>query len=139
MNVWQIYVVHSLVRPKLASDYKRDGLKSGAATCSKGFEKCFLRAPQGVGLPCSYHSALANKENFQKTYYKTFGTCRHHRLPGLLSYLNTGNGTEGAMVCTSLGSLFRPLFYFLCYIHFSLSVAVQIGLDSFQNHQCPDC
>ena len=26
------------------------------------------------------------------------------------------------MVCTSLGSLLRPLFYFLCYIHFSLSV-----------------
>ena len=26
------------------------------------------------------------------------------------------------MVCTSLGSLLHPLFYFLCYIHFSLSV-----------------
>ena len=26
------------------------------------------------------------------------------------------------MVCTSLGSLLRPLFYFLCYIHFSLTV-----------------
>ena len=26
------------------------------------------------------------------------------------------------MVCISLGSLLRPLFYFLCYIHFSLSV-----------------
>ena len=26
------------------------------------------------------------------------------------------------MVCTSLGSLLRPLFYFLCYIPFSLSV-----------------
>ena len=26
------------------------------------------------------------------------------------------------MVYTSLGSLLRPLFYFLCYIHFSLSV-----------------
>ena len=29
------------------------------------------------------------------------------------------------MVCTSLGSLLRPLFYFLCYIHFSLSVKVE--------------
>ena len=29
------------------------------------------------------------------------------------------------MVCTSLGSLLRPLFYFLCYIHFSLSVVVE--------------
>ena len=28
------------------------------------------------------------------------------------------------MVCTSLGSLLRPLFYFLCYIHFSLSVYI---------------
>ena len=26
------------------------------------------------------------------------------------------------MVCTSLGSLLRRLFYFLCYIHFSLSI-----------------
>ena len=32
------------------------------------------------------------------------------------------------MVCTSLGSLLRPLFYFLCYIHFSLSV--DAGLDA---------
>ena len=30
------------------------------------------------------------------------------------------------MVCTSLGSLLRPLFYFLCYIHFSLSVDFSI-------------
>ena len=36
------------------------------------------------------------------------------RVPGWPSDLNTGNGTEGAMVCTSLGSLLRPLFYFLC-------------------------
>ena len=35
-------------------------------------------------------------------------------LPGSPSDLNTGNGTEGAMVCTSLGRLLRPLFYFLC-------------------------
>ena len=28
--------------------------------------------------------------------------------------LDKGNGIEGAMVCTSLGSLLRPLFYFLC-------------------------
>ena len=34
------------------------------------------------------------------------------------------------MVCTSLGSQLRPLFYFLCYIHFSLSV--YLGL----NFQC---
>ena len=35
---------------------------------------------------------------------------------------------EGAMVCTSLGSLLRPLFYFLCYIHFSLSVLPTLHL-----------
>ena len=32
------------------------------------------------------------------------------------------------MVCTSLGSLLRPLFYFLCYIHFSLSVEGNLGI-----------
>ena len=32
------------------------------------------------------------------------------------------------MVCTSLGSLLRPLFYFLCYIHFSLSVVIICAL-----------
>ena len=35
-------------------------------------------------------------------------------LPNLPSDFNTGNGTEGTMVCTSLGSLLRPLFYFMC-------------------------
>ena len=30
------------------------------------------------------------------------------------------------MVCTRLGSLLRPLFYFLCYTHFSLSVCVHL-------------
>ena len=39
--------------------------------------------------------------------------------------LNTGNGIvlEGAMECTSLGSLLRPLFYFLCSILLIHSVA----------------
>ena len=35
-------------------------------------------------------------------------------VPGSPSDLNTGNGTEGAMVYIILGSLLRPLFYFLC-------------------------
>ena len=35
-------------------------------------------------------------------------------VPGSPSDLNTGNGTEDAMVCTSLVSLLCPLFYFLC-------------------------
>ena len=50
------------------------------------------------------------------------------------SYVQTGdlkrrpeNGIEGAMVCTSFGSLLRPLFYFLCYINFSLSVGPGLG------------
>ena len=30
------------------------------------------------------------------------------------------------MVCTSLGSLLHPLFYFLCYIHFSLGVVSEL-------------
>ena len=37
------------------------------------------------------------------------------------------------MVCTSLGSLLRPLFYFLCYIHFSLSVQCLGGIVKCQN------
>ena len=32
------------------------------------------------------------------------------------------------MVCTSLGSLLRPLFYFLCYIHFSTLILLQLLL-----------
>ena len=35
------------------------------------------------------------------------------------------------MVCTSLGSLLRPLFYFLCYIHFSLSVCTVVWNVSY--------
>ena len=34
------------------------------------------------------------------------------------------------MVCTSLGSLLCPLFYFLCYIHFSLSVSPTMSKPS---------
>ena len=33
-----------------------------------------------------------------------------------------GNGIEGAMVCTSLGSLLRPLFYFLDDVSYPHSV-----------------
>ena len=33
-----------------------------------------------------------------------------------------GNGIEGAMVCTSLGSLLRPLFYFLDDVSYPQSV-----------------
>ena len=40
----------------------------------RSFFKCFLRVPQAVGLYCSCHAALSSKGNFQKTYYKTFGT-----------------------------------------------------------------
>ena len=47
-------------------------LQSGAATCSEGFVKCFLRVPQAiVGLYCSCNAAQASKGNFQKTFYRT--------------------------------------------------------------------
>ena len=39
-----------------------------------GFVKCFLRVPQAVGLYCSYTAAPPSKGNFQKIYYKTYGT-----------------------------------------------------------------
>ena len=42
-------------------------LHSGAATCRKGFVKCFLRVPQAVRLYCSCHAAQASKVNFQIT------------------------------------------------------------------------
>ena len=35
-----------------------------------------------------------------------------------------GNGIEGAMVCTSLGSLLRPLFYFLDDVSYPKSVDI---------------
>ena len=36
-----------------------------------------------------------------------------------------GNGIEGAIVCTSLGSLLRPLFYFLDDVSYPQSVQVR--------------
>ena len=54
------------------------------------------------------------------------------KVPGSPSDLNTGNGTEGAMVCTKLGSLLRPLFYFLCSnlktnpVHFSPLIVIHL-------------
>ena len=47
----------------------------------------------------------------QRLSYPTETVLSNKILPGSPSDLNTGNGTEGAMVCTSLGS---PLFHFLC-------------------------
>ena len=37
------------------------------------------------------------------------------------------------MVCTSLGSLLRPLFYFLFYIHFSLSVRCKNSIHNISS------
>ena len=52
-------------------------IQSGAATCSEGFVTCFLRVQQAIWLYCSCDAAQERKDNFQKTYYKTFGTnCR---------------------------------------------------------------
>ena len=51
-----------------------ESIPGGAATYSEGFVYFFLRVPQAVGLNCSCHDAQASKGNFNKTYYKTFGT-----------------------------------------------------------------
>ena len=58
------------------NDYLESGryVQSGAATCSEGFVKCFLKFTQAVGLYCSCNAAQASKGNFQKTFYKTFST-----------------------------------------------------------------
>ena len=55
-------------------------VQSGAGACSGGFVTCFLRVSQAVGLYCSCHAAQESKGNFQKTYYKTFGTSCRPRL-----------------------------------------------------------
>ena len=60
---------------------------------------------------------MQDKQNSSKTFLPVSATVQTgdmKRCPG--------NGIEGTIVCTSLGSLLRPLFYFLCYIHFCLSV-----------------
>ena len=59
------------------SNYKNyfpDMYQVGRPLVLRGFGKCFLRVPQAVGLYCSYTAAPASKGNFQKIYYKTFGT-----------------------------------------------------------------
>ena len=59
--------------------------------------------------------------------------CTHHSSSRTLKTRHTllqsgdmkgrpGNGIEGAMVCTSLGSLLRPLFYFLDDVSYPHSV-----------------
>ena len=51
-------------------------VQSGASGCEKGFITCFmiLVLPQAVGLYCSCCAAQASKENFLKTFCKTFFT-----------------------------------------------------------------
>ena len=41
-------------------------VQAGAATCSKGFVKCFPRVPLALRLYCSCHAAQGDKGNFQK-------------------------------------------------------------------------
>ena len=75
------------------------------------------------GSPVSYKfpssSCLAcwrmRRRNFQHSFPEVLQCDIHHiyTVPGSPSYLNTG-GIDCAMVCTCLGSLLRPLFYFLC-------------------------
>ena len=55
-------------------------LHSGAATCRKGFVKCFLRVPQAVGQHCSCHATQECNGDLQKTYIKTVSTSCRPRL-----------------------------------------------------------
>ena len=66
-------MVHSVQTAVLSNIYIQY-IQSGAAALSKGFVKCFLRVPQVVGC------TAAAMGNFQKTYYKTFGTSCRPRL-----------------------------------------------------------
>ena len=65
-------------------------------------ERCPEKNKGGQIFHCPFNSKLKLREEGLKT------------VPGSPSDLNTGNGTEGVMVCTSLGSLLLPLFYYLC-------------------------
>ena len=63
----------------------------GQLLVPRGFVKCFLRVTQAVGLYCSYTAAPASKGNFQKMFYKTFGTWAAP--PGTLCLSEIGIGT----------------------------------------------
>ena len=61
-----------------------------------------------------YSTVLLQREiAYRVDLFQSQVPCYNRSIPGSPSDLNTINGTEGAMVCTSLGSLLRPLFYFL--------------------------
>ena len=61
-----------------------------------------------------------------------------YSVPGSPSDLNTGNRIEGATGCPSWCRPLRPLFYFLCYIHFSLSVQ-QTPVRTFKGYKVEFC
>ena len=46
----------------------------GAAACSEGFVKCFLRVPRLLGCTAAAMLPKQARGTFKKTYYKTFGT-----------------------------------------------------------------
>ena len=57
-------------RKAMDKGLEKTGLQCGVATCSEGFEKCFLRFRQAI-------AAQASKMTFQRTHNKTLETsCR---------------------------------------------------------------
>ena len=62
--------------------------------------------------------------------YIPHGICTRERVQTGDMKHRPGNGIEGAMVCTSLGSLLRPLFYFLDDVSYPQSVVERIFLHT---------
>ena len=74
-NVWMFSGLIGRVNTMEANLSNLQGkLVSVPCTLWGGCVICFLRIPQAIGLYCSCHAALSSKGNYQKTYYKTFGT-----------------------------------------------------------------
>ena len=90
---------------------------AGAVFARGGAAKAILFPSSSSSHHFSYHIAKGKAAGLPGSKYTGISVCYRScfwTLPGSPSDLNTGNGIEGAMVCTSLGSLLRPLFYFLC-------------------------
>ena len=81
-------------------------LQSGATGRGKGFETCFVRVPQAVGLNCSCNAGHASKGNFQKTCHRAFFTsCRPRLYKTVICNINNPTKTTFPGRCRSGGSL----------------------------------
>ena len=103
--------------------------------CSKCVKKRFpfVASPREPHL--SVCASFMREFQIPSQNYTSLSICTSHPCFGTTRDCGRHEYTEAKvevtqeMVCTSLGSLLRPLFYFLCYIHFSLSVPNDLPCD----------